>query len=228
MPSAEKRKLNLQTHSRFVVYLFDEVYRLSNDFPERCFHSLSPQRREKMLSYRFPLDKKLSVTAYLLLRLALLENHGIDEPVVFSCGKNGKPILRDYSNIHFSLSHCLNAVACAVSGKEIGVDVQEIVPVSDGLAKRVLTTKEYDVFKAAENPYRKFCEYWVVKESFLKKTGDGIGTDLSELSADFEDTFFVNGGDYCCCVAGASGSLRRVSAPELSYYAEESICTRHF
>lgn len=188
-----------------MIYIFDEIDKLTDDFPERNIHLLSPQRREKAYSYRFPLDRKLSVAAYLLLRLAIKENYGIDEPVVFSYGKNGKPYLRDYPAIYFNLSHCKSAIACAVSNSEIGVDVQELIPVSDNLARRVLSAKEFELFKTDKDPPRRFCEYWVMKESFLKKTGNGIGTDLTALSSEDikEKTLIQSGYDYCCCVAGA-------------------------
>lgn len=199
-----------------MLYVFDEIDALDDEFPQRCKPFLSAQRCEKAFAYRFPLDRKLSAAAYILLRLCLIENYGIDEPVVFSYGKNGKPFLRDYPNIHFNLSHCRSAVACVVSNNEIGVDVQEIVPVSDGLAKRVLTEREYAVFRAAENPLRQFCEYWTIKESWLKKTGLGIGTDLTALSAEdiSEQTLFTSGKNYCCCVAGDSVQFRCVNILE--------------
>lgn len=196
-----------------MLYIFDKIDTLAEGFPERCSYHLSEQRREKVLSYRFSLDRNLSAAAYLLLRLALKDNYGIDEPVVFSFGKNGKPFLRDYPRICFNLSHCRKAVACAVSLCDVGVDVQEIAPVSDDLARRVLTANEYETFKTAENPFQRFCEYWVIKESYLKKTGDGIGAELSMLAA--EDvrykTLLVNGNGYCCCAADNSGRILAVN-----------------
>lgn len=200
-----------------MLYVFDEIDALDDDYPRRCMPYLSEQRREKVLTYRYPLDRKLSAAAFMLLRLALRENHGIDEPVVFSYGTNEKPFLRDYPHIQFNVSHCARAVACVISKCEIGVDVQEIGPVSDDLAKRVLTEREYKSFTTAGNPFRQFCEYWTIKESWLKKTGMGIGTDLTALSAEDirEKTLFVEGNRYCCCVAGAAVPLRRVTIREL-------------
>lgn len=205
-----------------MLYIFDEIEKLTDDFPERCIQHLSFERREKVFSYRFPLDKRLSAAVYLLLRMTLKENYGIDEPVIFSYGKNGKPFLRDYPQIHFNLSHCRSAAVCAVSSGEIGVDAQEIVPVSDDLARRVLTVKEYSAFKNAENPSLLFCEYWVIKESYLKRTGDGIVVDLAAVHVNSidEKTLFTGGGDYCCCATGTSVPLRRVSVPELSVYTK--------
>lgn len=200
-----------------MLYVFDEIHELDDAFPARCIPYLSDQRREKAFSYRFPIDRKLSVTAYLLLRLALRENYGIDEPVVFAHGRNGKPFLRDYPQVHFNVSHCRSAVVCAVSDGAVGVDAEEIFAVSDELAVRVLTEKEYAAFKAADNPSVLFCEYWTIKESWLKKTGQGIGVDLTAVAAEDigEKTLFTGSRNYCCCVAGASVRLRRVNLREM-------------
>lgn len=194
-----------------MLYIFDKINELTDDFVEQSIPYLSVQRLEKVLSYRFLLDRKLSVAAYMLLRLSLKESFCIDEPVVFSYGKNGKPFLRDYPCIYFNLSHCKNAVACVVSYSEIGVDIEEITPVSDDLAKRVLTAYEFEAYKTSENPSLQFFKYWVIKESYLKKTGQGICVDLTALSSDdIGEKILINSNkavpempnDYCCCMTG--------------------------
>jgi 4'-phosphopantetheinyl transferase len=196
-----------------LLYIFDETRELDDGFPERAAPLLSAERRTKVFSYRFPLDRKLSVVVYLLLRLALMEKHGIDEPVAFAYGENGKPFLRDHPHIHFNLSHCGAAAACVISDCEVGVDVQEIAPVSDGVAQRVLTAKEYAGYKASPRPDELFCEIWTMKESLLKRTGRGIAADLTALEADdMTDSALFKRAGCRCCVSGAPVRLRRVSA----------------
>jgi 4'-phosphopantetheinyl transferase len=195
------------------LYIFDEIHGLDDGFPEWAAPLLSVERRIKTFYYRFPLDRKLSVAVYLLLRLALMEKHGIDELVAFAYGENGKPFLRDHSHIHFNLSHCGCAAACVISDGEVGVDVQEIAPVSDGLAQRVLTAKEYAGYKASPHPDELFCEIWTMKESLLKRTSRGIAADLTALAADdMTDGALFKCVGYRCCVSGASVRLRRISA----------------
>ena len=200
-----------------MLYLFDEINRLRDDFPELAFSMLSEQRRAKAFAYRFPEDRKLSAAVYLLLRLGLREDYGIDEPVVFVYGENGKPFLRDYPGIHFNLSHCRAAAACAIAGSPVGVDAQEIRPVSDKAAQYALSPGEYEEYRAARDPARRFCELWTAKESYLKRTGQGIGTDLTALSAQKipDKALFVNGPVYCACVCGPAGPLRRIGAEGL-------------
>jgi 4'-phosphopantetheinyl transferase len=187
-----------------MLTVFDNIKSLGGGFLKHALPLLSEQRREKVLAYRFEQDKILSTAVYLLLRRALLEAYGIDEAVEFAFLENGKPVLRDYPHIHFSLSHCREAVACALSESEAGVDVQHIEPVSDKVAGYVLTPEEYSAYKTAEDPPRRFCELWTIKESFLKKSGRGIGMDLSSLSAaGIEGVSVFSGEGYCGCVAGA-------------------------
>ena len=202
-----------------ILYIFDEIDSLDDAFMEQSIPYLSMERREKAFSYRFPLERNLSAAVYLLLRLALKEQYGINEPVVFTYAKNGKPSLRDYPDIRFNLSHCRAAAACIVAGSEVGVDVEGIAPVPDNAAMRALTAKEYAEFKASLHPHELFCEYWTVKESWLKKTGCGIGADLSVLAAEDtgEKTFYKSGKNYCCCAAGAFVTVRHVGIKHIQF-----------
>ena len=199
------------------LYVFDEINGLDDAFISECTPYLSLERQEKAFSYTFPLDRNASIIAYLLLRLALMENYGINENVAFNYDKNGKPALRDYPHIHFNLSHCRTAAACALADREVGVDVEDIAPVPDEVARRVLTPKEYAKYSASiktkTNPEELFCRYWTIKESWLKKTGSGIGTDLSILEAEDigEKTIFKKADNYCCCVTGALVAVKYVN-----------------
>ena len=202
-----------------MLYIFDEIGALDDGFARRMAPHLSARRREKISAYRFPIDRTLSAAVYLLLRLALKEQHGIDGLVEFDCGENGKPFLRTCPQIHFNLSHCRRAAACAISDREVGVDVQSVAPVSDAVARRVLTPAEYAQYKASGRPDELFCELWTIKECLLKQTGQGIGADLSALSAqDAGEVTLYQFADYFACVSGASVPLRRVGAGEFEKF----------
>jgi 4'-phosphopantetheinyl transferase len=194
-----------------MLYLFNEIEKLDNDFSEQAASLLSEERQKRVSAYRFPSDKNLSAAVYLLLCLALKKEHGINENIEFEYGKNGKPYLRDYPHIFFNLSHCKRAAACVVSDGEAGVDVQEIAPVKDSLARRVFTEREYAEYKASERPDEYFCGIWVKKESWLKQTGRGIGTDLAALEADSLHGLTLFGGDdFRGCVSGVSAPVTPV------------------
>jgi len=195
-----------------MLYIYDDVDKL-DDLP---MDRLSGERREKALRHRFALGRKLSVGVYLLLCLALKEEYGIEEAVVFGYNENGKPFLKDYPHIYFNLSHCKKAVACAVSDNEIGVDIQDIRPVSDKVAKRVLTEAEYEEFKQAQSPEEYFCELWTAKESFLKRSGQGLRADLRKISADgITEKTVYRGDGFFCCVTGLNVQIKRVGREDI-------------
>ncbi|MCL2002413.1 MAG: 4'-phosphopantetheinyl transferase superfamily protein [Oscillospiraceae bacterium] len=201
-----------------MLYLIDDITGLDDGFAERAAPLLSAERRAKALAYRFPRDQTLSAAVYLLLRMALAEQSGIDAPPEFAYGENGKPFLKAHPHIHFSLSHCRRAAACAVSDAVVGVDVQAIAPVPDKLARRVLTPEEYAAYVASPRPDELFCEFWVRKESLLKQTGLGVATDLSKIPAGNTGWLFKGEG-YYGCVTAPPAALRRVSAAELPGFA---------
>ena len=194
-----------------MLYIFDELNKLTDSFSERFLQlsssptSLSEERRIKVQKLRSSESKKQSVVAYLLLRIALLTECAIDEPVEFGYIDNGKPILPKYPQIHFNLSHCKTAVACALSPAPIGVDIQHITTVSERVANRVLTPDELTAYQNARNPDEYFCKIWAIKESFVKISGKGLRTDFRSLSADSVPNKIIHEGkNYFCCVCGDS------------------------
>lgn len=60
---------------------------------------------------------------------------------------DGKPFFRDLPGIHFSLSHSGEYLACAFSGEETGLDLQDLRPSDDSglrIARRWFTRAEYE------------------------------------------------------------------------------------
>jgi len=188
-----------------MLYICDEIDLLDDDFTDIVMPLLSEERRTKVRRLGSPQSRKASAVVYLLLRIALTETYGIDEAVIFDYKNNGKPVLRDYPSIHFNLSHSHNIAACIVAGSEAGVDVQKISKVTDRVAKRVLTANEYAAFMSSSEPEEYFCKVWTIKESFLKKTGQGIAAELRDISADtISDKMIYKGSGYFCCINGSS------------------------
>lgn len=184
-----------------MLYIFENLNKIDSLFFKSKQSLLSEQRFEKIKRLKSSKAKNASIAVYLLLRLGLLQKYGINEAAMFKFGKHKKPFLKDYPHIFFSLSHSDNVVACAISDSVIGVDVQIISPIEKKLAKRVLTESEYLEFEKSKVPDDYFCKVWTVKESYLKKTGDGITKELREISADsISGVRIIRGADYYCSV----------------------------
>ena len=102
---------------------------------------------------------------------------------MLSKGKNGKPYLHGYPEIHFNISHSGAYAGCAAAGVPVGIDVQIRQPVRGRrLLERTMNIREQEVIRSADDPEMAFADFWAQKESYLKWSGEGITRDLSKLS----------------------------------------------
>lgn len=154
------------------------------------FNTVSKARQEKVNKLRFQKDKNLSLGAGVLLNLAL-KDMGCkfsDNDIVLS--QNGKPYIKN-CEVKFNLSHSGTKVMCAVSGNDIGCDVEKVKDIDDKIAKRFFHNEEYDYIlsqKSEEKQKDAFFRLWTLKESFLKITGLGMKLPLSDFCIIINDT----------------------------------------
>lgn len=123
----------------------------------------------------------MCVAAYRLLQHALLQEYGINEAPVFTYGNKGKPLLQGHHDIHFSLSHCHEAVAVALSDHPVGIDIETVDHYSPEVARRVMNDDELHEIEASAQPQVAFTRLWTMKESLYKLTGDDNGGDTAHL-----------------------------------------------
>ena len=164
-----------------MIYLFDRIASFSDELFWRSLKVIPKERVEKAMKFRNMLDRKLSVIAYLLLVYGLKKEYGIFEELTFGFRENEKPYLRNYPEIFFNISHCKYGVVCAISPKEVGIDIEGIESYDDEVAKYISNEEEYNKLIHSKNPRVEFCKLWTVKESVLKFTGEGICTDLKSV-----------------------------------------------
>ncbi len=194
----------------------DKIYFLSiRDFLEgerkeqymrQAFCCVDESRRQKAERLKQPAAKAACLGAGLLLQLALREAEtqsdnwytvsqilekllpGAPLPVEFTYGTHGKPFLKNYP-YYFNLSHSGEYVVCALSEREIGIDIQ--IHKDDNvmkLAERFFSPKECAALKKypEEERQKHFFELWTKKEAYGKLTGAGIAevleTDFEEIS----------------------------------------------
>ena len=163
-----------------MVYIFDCFDQYSDEVYEKHLSSLPAWRREKALLYKKLDDRKRSVLAFVLLQRALREEYGITEVPEFVYNEFGKPSLPNLP-IHFSLSHCKVAVACAVSDHNIGIDVESIVPYNPDVARRVCTADELKMLEQSSNKNVDFIKLWTVKEAISKYKGMGLSLSFAKI-----------------------------------------------
>ena len=158
---------------------------------EAALLELSPERREQALRYRHELGRRQCALAYLLLKRALHEGYGITGNPRFNYGEHGKPLLADYPDIHFSLSHCREAVACAVSDRPVGIDVESIGRYREQLAAYTMSEDERAAIAAAASPEVAFTRLWTMKEALLKCSGQGIVDGLKTVLEGVDENLFT-------------------------------------
>ncbi len=156
-----------------MVYVLDELTGVTKELLEQLSLRASPQRREYAARYRFEKDRIQSIFSFLLLQHGIKEEYGETRELILDYG-GGKPVLTGLEQIQFNLSHCQLAVACGLSDRPIGVDVQNWDPRHLAVAKQVCSPRELVLLQQVAEPDIAFSRLWTRKESYGKFTGQGI------------------------------------------------------
>lgn len=161
---------------------------------KKAYNSVSKDRQDKIDFYRFEKDKKLSAGAYLLLK-KLLSEENITNPL-FKTEKYGKAYISNFENVYFNLSHSGKMVLCAISDREVGVDIEYSDPEIDlNIAKLYFYNGEYESIMNSQNPADEFFKYWVLKESYMKYTGLGMNLKLDSFEIKIGDEIKLKNDD---------------------------------
>lgn len=143
------------------------------------FNSMSAERRDETMRL-VGKDKRASkIAADRLCRKAISEFCGIlPQKIEFAKNEFGKPFAKNLP-VHFSISHSGDMVICAVSEKEIGIDIEKIRPFNPRAAEKFATEKEIEYINSSKNG---FFEIWTLKEAYFKCIGTGLGADIKDVS----------------------------------------------
>lgn len=157
------------------------------------------ERQEKALSYRNQDDYRLCVLADNLSKRMISEHSDIDmQMIAVFCDANGKPRCLNCP-AKFNISHSGTKVACAVGDNEVGVDIEINKPHPERTVERFATESEKEYIALAEE---NFLKIWVLKEAFVKCTGEGI-------RGNFKDVEFTvdNNNNVKCSIEGYEAKL---------------------
>ena len=142
------------------------------------------ERLERTMGYKRQEDQARSIGAELILNKALARLFpAFRPPAQFQKEEHGKLFLaegnedlrlEDGRMAEFNLSHSGNFVACAVADRPVGVDIEEPKDsIRPGILRFLAEEEKKDVLEAASES-RRFFEYWVLKESYMKAVGTGF------------------------------------------------------
>lgn len=100
-------------------------------------------------------------------------------------GEHGKPFFTLSPEIHYNISHSGDYVACAFAHQPVGFDIQKHQPVRKELVlKRMVSDEERERILSSEHAEEEFFREWVLRESYIKWTGEGLSRNLKTIPMD--------------------------------------------
>ena len=164
-----------------VIYIDDDINRISPEELEKELNLLPPLRREKAISFKHFSGRVNCCKSFLLLLKAIRAEFGIETTEDFDIAENGKPYFSRHPFVHFNISHCKTVIACAVGDRPIGIDVENIQMRNDSLLKYAFNEKEIQQIHRAIFPELEFTKLWTMKESLFKLYGSGITHEIKDI-----------------------------------------------
>ena len=120
-----------------------------------------------------------------LARLAAARMHVNPAEVAIGHDERGRPVLLDRPALHVSIAHSGEFVACALSDRRVGVDVERTdrSEADDALAARVCTSAERRQLEHLPVGPRKraLIRLWARKEALAKALGVGLAVPFEQL-----------------------------------------------
>lgn len=169
---------------------------------------LYPEKRQTETALiRNPSLKLQKISSWNLLSDILKDSFDMDmAQLTFSKNDNGKWLC---DKVCFSISHCNELVAVAISKHPCGVDIEKDIDgrFNSALAKKILTPREFDEYITLHDAVKnKFVlEKWTQKESIYKMNGIGGVAPKSICTNDYPvETRYIGFRSDTYCVSVSS------------------------
>ncbi len=149
----------------------------------RLLPLVSEQRREQALAYKHLFGQYCCLKSYELLQQLLASTpYTLHSTPSFLYNEHGAPYLQN--GPYLSISHCKQGIAVVVSDYPVGIDIEGIRTISEGLVQKAMNTDEQHQIAASANPDIEFIRLWTRKEAYVKMQGTGIISDMHQILAD--------------------------------------------
>ena len=152
---------------------------------------LSQSERKRAENFHFASDQRRFIVRRGLLRIILGMVLGLPpEDFFLSYSTYGKPFIALDSEINFNLSSSGEfAVIAIAKNREIGVDIERKIPLSDmqQIAKHYFSPNEYVQWQKGEDHQQidMFYRLWTCKEALVKALGVGLSLPLENIDITF-------------------------------------------
>jgi 4'-phosphopantetheinyl transferase len=99
--------------------------------------------------------------------------------VALRTGRFGKPHLAEPSGVHFNVAHSGDWVVVALAAREIGIDLEQMVPDFDftEVAAQRFSPAEQQLLALSPEPQLAFYHIWTQLEARAKASGLGLGDE---------------------------------------------------
>jgi 4'-phosphopantetheinyl transferase len=165
-----------------------EVYMsrlLRNDEFKQMMHCVSEERRAKVQRFIKPEDADRGLLGDVLIRSIICSKLNMtNKEIHFTAEPYGKPCVAGLQSFHFNIAHSGHWIVCAVDCDPVGIDIEEIKPISLDVAKYFFSMQELRWLMDQNEAARLSCFYelWTLKESFVKWLGKGLTCPLYSFS----------------------------------------------
>ena len=220
---------------RSKVHLWSCSLRPSPAELERRRAVLSDAELARALRFRHEADSIAYVAAHGWLRLVLAAYAGLPPARLrFRETPLGKPSLEPVGEmppVAFNLSHSGDLAIVAVSaGMPIGIDIERIGSVPDAATGDYLAHAEGAMLSTLPGPLRDeaFTRCWTRKEAYLKATGAGLNTPLTDFAVSLAPSAPARPPSGTATRIGPAGRPARICSisPRLSPISRMRIHTR--
>ena len=164
-----------------ILCIYDQLAEMSEEQTEELIASLPRWRREQALRFKHLQGRKECAMGYSQLLLGLREHFHINDSPSFIYNEYGKPFLKGYPDLFFSISHCREAVGCFIADQPCGLDIEYVRKAKPDLVRHTMNQEETEAIFSAESPDIAFTRLWTRKEAVLKLLGMGIIDDLHSV-----------------------------------------------
>ena len=168
----------------FAIQLIEEA--AFEQIKPELLNLLPKETCKKVNAFARSNDAQRSLLGELMARHLLHKATG--EPLpdeAFTIGEKGKPAQEGFRGIHFNITHSGEWVAVAISSGCVGVDVEKMRKIPEGVARRFFSEAENQWLDSAQTEAERkniFFTLWTLKESFLKAIGKGLTKSLSSFT----------------------------------------------
>jgi 4'-phosphopantetheinyl transferase len=152
---------------------------------KQMMNCVSEERRAKVQKFIKPEDANRGLLGDVLIRSIICSKLNIkNKEIHFTAEPYGKPCVAGLSSFHYNIAHSGHWIVCAVDCDPVGIDIEEIKPISLDVATYMFSMKEYSRLMDQDEAARLSCFYeiWTLKESFVKWLGEGLSYPLPSFS----------------------------------------------